>query len=63
MSRQTIASEGVYYVVRYPTGWQVLPCRFDEEGEMSHSAFWRHFAVSAMLAQQWRRKLRGIRSI
>lgn len=51
------ASEGIYYIVRYPSGWHLAPCRFDEEGEMSHSDFWRLFAVSAMVAQQWQRML------
>src|ERR1700693_536582 len=50
--------EGIYYLVRYSSGWCLMSCRFDEEGEMSHSDFWRLFAVSAMVAQQWQRKLR-----
>lgn len=43
------ASEGIHYIVRYLSGWHLMPCRFDQEGDMSHSAFWRRLGVSAMV--------------
>jgi hypothetical protein len=47
-------TEGIYYVVRFPNGWHVMPCRFDEEGEMSHSSYWRHWGLAAVIANEWK---------
>lgn len=44
---------GIYYVVRFPNGWHVMPCRFDEEGDMSHSSYWRHWGLAALVAMEW----------
>jgi len=34
-----------------------MACRLDEEGEMSHSSYWRHWGVAALVANEWRPKL------
>src|SRR5215213_5863440 len=33
-------SEGVFFVVRLPTGWQLCTCRHDEYGTMGLPDFW-----------------------
>ena len=50
-------SEGIYYVLRYPDGWQPFALRFDEFPEMDHSDMWADF-VAPVLAQGWSRALK-----
>jgi hypothetical protein len=33
-------SEGVFFIVRLPTGWQLCTCRHDEYGRMGLPDFW-----------------------
>jgi len=51
-------TEGIYYVVRFPNGWRLMACRFDEEGELGHPSFWRYWGVAALVAKEWQAKLR-----
>jgi len=51
-------TEGIFYVICLPSGWRLMAYRFDEEGEESHSSYWRHGGVAALLAKEWRPKTR-----
>ena len=47
-------SEGIYYVARFPTGWQLLAYRFRAQSDFGHSEFWEEHVVSE-LATAWSR--------
>jgi hypothetical protein len=48
---------GIFYVIRYPEGWEVVASRHDEYPDDGHPDFWRRAAVTAMLAQRWHKAL------
>jgi hypothetical protein len=50
-------TEGVYYVIRRPEGWELFSYRFDEFPETDHSEAWETF-VAPVLAHVWQDKIR-----
>lgn len=50
-------SEGLFYIVRFTSGWQAFTLRFDEFPTMDHHKFWRRF-LCPILAQDWCETLR-----
>ena len=49
--------EGVYYVVREPSGWRLAALRFNAGEDYQHQAMWENDLVPA-LARQWSAALR-----
>lgn len=45
-------SEGIYFIVRLPTGWELVPFRFDEHTDGGHPEFWEAHLTS-LLARKW----------
>lgn len=52
-------SEGIYYVVRTPTGWEAHSYRYDEFPLIDHTEFWESYVVP-VLAHKWS-KIAGIK--
>jgi hypothetical protein len=50
--------EGIYYVVREPSGWRLATYRFVHGEDYSHQAMWEKDIVPG-LASQWAAELRG----
>ena len=48
--------EGIYYVLRYPDGWQLTVKRFGSDVDYSHPV-WFEEEVAAMIANGWAKKL------
>lgn len=51
-----VGSEGIYFVVRQPKGWELVPFRFDEHLDGGHPEFWEE-RVAPMLARTWASQL------
>jgi hypothetical protein len=49
-------SEGIFYVVRFPRGWESVALRFDQGQEVGHPEFWREQIVPR-IAREWSRVL------
>jgi hypothetical protein len=58
MFRQTAtqASEGIYYVVRYRTKWELVFDHFSGETDRNHYDWWQE-AVTGMVAARWTKAL------
>jgi hypothetical protein len=50
------ATEGIYFVVRFPEAWRLISFRFDEHAPGGHPDFWEAFVAPA-LAKAWYAKL------
>ena len=48
----TKPSEGIYYIVRYPKGWELLTYRFQDREEIDHSEWWER-EVASLVASAW----------
>lgn len=46
------ASEGIYFVVRLPNGWELKAFRFDQHTDGGHAEFWEAH-VTPMLVNAW----------
>ena len=52
------SSDGIYYIVRSPSRWEVLPCNFEKMGDdTDHQELWQSQVVP-ILAQAWYTKLK-----
>lgn len=51
-----LPSEGIFYIVRNPEGWEPLCYRFDEFPEFDHSDFWEEFVVP-VVSMRWAKVL------
>jgi hypothetical protein len=51
------ASEGIFYVVRYPSGWNLLVNRFEGSDGIGHPQWWEA-TVAALVAAKWARRLK-----
>jgi len=50
------ASEGIFYVVRFPTGWKLVPHCFDQGAETNHYDLWES-SLAGMVATKWSKTL------
>lgn len=55
-------SEGLYYLVLTPTGWEPYSYRFDEFPELDHPELWEDY-VAPVLAHRWAAKLKRPASV
>ena len=51
------ASRGIFYVVRYPAGWELITTRFENGEGADHSEWWETKVVG-MVAEKWAARLR-----
>ena len=49
--------EGIYYVIRCPTGWEAVFYHFDVNGDYNHYDWWEE-SLSAQVAAKWVKALR-----
>jgi hypothetical protein len=49
-------TEGIYFVIRFPEAWRLIPFRFDEHEPSGHPDFWEA-CVAPALAIAWAAKL------
>lgn len=50
-------SDGLFYCVRFPEGWELYSIRVDDFGEMVHPDVWEEL-VSPLVATKWSRVLK-----
>lgn len=50
--------EGIYYVVRYPAGWELLVTRFDQGVDTNNHYDWWETSVAGTVAAEWAKRLR-----
>ncbi len=51
-TRKHGGSEGIFFVVRLPRGWELKFCCFDQHSECDHPEFWEEH-VTPMLVNAW----------
>lgn len=49
---ESAGKQGVYYILRFPTGWRLYAFPWEDFGDLWHGAVWRRFVVND-LAESW----------
>lgn len=57
---ETDASDGIYYLARMPSRWEVFPLPYAEFEEVNHDVLWAEMVVPP-LASAWAKRLRSNR--
>ena len=54
--RESAGKEGVYYLVRFPTGWRLYAFPWEDFGDLWHGDVWRRFVVPD-LVEAWAQRV------